>query len=151
MTNESEHDDTIKALEAQLEAAKAKAKIEAMEAELAALKAKDADVAAAASASAEEAERARLADVARAAAAAEEAQAAAVAAAPVPGVTSSASPASPQEPAVVYVERPIAKKSGGLVAALVVILLALVGTLGATYLAIRGDLRGPWAAPAAVA
>ena len=51
---------------------------------------------------------------------------------------------------MIYVERPLKKKSGGLIAALVVILIAIVGTLGATYLAVRGDLRGPWAAPAPV-
>ena len=43
MSNDQDPDATIRALEEQLEAAKAKAKIEAMEAELAALKAKDAD------------------------------------------------------------------------------------------------------------
>lgn len=189
MSNDQDPDATIRALEEQLEAAKAKAKIEAMEAELAALKAKDADAVAAA-AVAEEAERARAAEAAAAAAAAAEAaqaaatadraaalqaeldalrakdaQVAAAAAAPVAAATPPAATptattptaalplaasAAPQEPAVIYVERPLKKKSGGLIAALVVILIAIVGTLGATYLAVRGDLRGPWAAPAPV-
>lgn len=38
---------------------------------------------------------------------------------------------------------------GGLVALLVVLLLLLVGSLAGTYFAVRGDLRAPWAAPAA--
>ena len=118
MTNESD-DATIRDLEAQLEAAKAKARIEAMEAELAALKAKDA---------------ASAAD----AAAAEVVVAApqSVAVAPV-----AASPVNTPE------AKP--RGRGGLVAALVVLLVAIVATLGATYLAIRGDLRAPWATPAA--
>lgn len=174
MTNDQDPEATIRALEEQLEAAKAKAKIEAMEAELAALKAKDAD-AAAATAAAAEAERARVIEAEAAAVAAREAAertaaearaaelkaeldalraneapvaVAPPAAAPVAAAATPV-PVTPAQPEIVYVERPVKKKSGGLIAALVVILLSLVGTLGATYLAIKGDLRAPWATPAA--
>ena len=71
---------------------------------------------------------------------AEQARAAAAAASMPAPVAASVPPAAAQ-PQVVYVDAPAKPKKGGLIAALLVLILALAGTLGATYLAIRGDLR----------
>lgn len=187
MTNEQDPDATIRALEAQLEAARAQARIEAMEAELAALKAQsagEADAAAeAAAAQAADAAATEAAAAARQAAqqaaeaateaaakeaselAASQARAAAMEAelaqlqaaqqtpTPAPGAAPAAplvaTPAAQQAAAPVAAVAPLAPKGRkGLVAALVVLLLAFVATLGGTYLAIRGDIRAPWAAAA---
>ncbi len=215
MSNEQGNsEDKIRALEEQLEAARQKARIEAMEAELAALKGQDAAAAdaakaaeAAAAKAAEEAaakaaalaaqEQAAREATAKAAeqaaqtaavdkAAALEAELAAVkaqqaeterlarqqaeadraaaleaevaalrakeaAAASAPVAAPAAPPAAAQvasaPPAAQYAPAPVRAKKGGLVATLLVLILALVATLGATYFAIRGDLRAPWAAP----
>lgn len=175
MTNEQDPEATIRALEAQLEAARSQARIEAMEAELAALKAQGggaADAAAdeAAAKAAEEAAAAKAAEEAAAKEAAERAaaleraaameaelaalkaqQASAAAASAAAQAPAAAAPAAPAQaapaqaaPAPHPAQAPKGRK--GLVASLVVLLLALGATLGGTYFAIRGDIRAPWAA-----